>query len=121
MKIKRKYFILLVIIILTSLPLIYKDIIFQEGNPLPILKGIIKLNNSNTYVEIYNNPVTYLTKTNKKNELFEYIEKENSVKFKEQFGSGYIFESNDKNIIITSRQYTRFYKIWFYSEQNIKD
>jgi len=45
MKIKKKYFILIAVIILIIFTLVNKDVIFQEGNPLPIFKGIIQLNN----------------------------------------------------------------------------
>ncbi|MBP1927216.1 hypothetical protein J2Z76_003113 [Sedimentibacter acidaminivorans] len=119
MKIKKKYFILIAVIILIIFTLVNKDVIFQEGNPLPIFKGIIQLNVSNNYVKINNNPITYLTKSNNKNELFGFIEKENSVKFIEQFGSAYLFEGNGKSITMTSKQYTKFYRVWYYSKKNI--
>lgn len=91
--------------------LFYKNIIFQEGNPLPIINGIFKLNDNNTYVLISENPTIYLTKTNIKDDLFEYIKEEYDVKFKEQLGSGYVFEG-DIGLLLTSRQYTRFYQVW---------
>lgn len=117
---KKKIFIFFIIILLITITLIYKNIIFQDGNPLPIFRGIIKLNSSETYVKTKeHNPVTYLTKTSNKEDLFEYIEKEKKVKFIEQLGSSYIFEGIKKNITMTSRQYTRFYTLWYYSEQNI--
>ncbi len=119
MKIKKKYFMLIAVFVLIIFTFINKDVIFQEGNPLPIFKGIIQLNNSNNYVKINNNPITYITKSDSKDELFGFIEKENNVKFKEQFGSAYLFEGKGKSIIMTSKQYTKFYKVWYYSEKNI--
>ena len=57
-----------------------------------------------------------LTKNNNAGDLFSYIEEENRVNFREQMGSGYMFEGDDKNVILVSRQYTRFYQVWRYSE-----
>lgn len=111
MKIRIKYLLFLLILLVILVITMYMDVIFQEGNPLPIINGMFKLNDNNTYVLINENPVTYLTKTNIKDDLFEYIKKEYDVKFKEQFGSGYIFEG-DIRILVTSRQYTRFYQVW---------
>lgn len=109
-KLKYSLLLLIFILILSSM-LFYKNIIFQEGNPLPIINGIFKLNDNNTYVLISENPTIYLTKTNIKDDLFEYIKEEYDVKFKEQLGSGYVFEG-DIGLLLTSRQYTRFYQVW---------
>lgn len=83
---------------------------------MPIIKGVFQLNDDITFAKINDDPVTYLTKCSNKSDLFSYIEEENNVKFKEQMGSGYIFEGEDKNVIMTSRQYTRFYQVWKYTE-----
>lgn len=88
---------------------------------MPILKGIIQLNDTNTFIKINDNPITYVTKTNHKEDLFNYIENEYDVIFKEQMGSGYMFKGTEKGVILTSRQYSRFYQIWQFSERNIKD
>lgn len=119
MKTKKMYLFIILVLILVSLFLFIKDVVFQESNPLPVLNGIIQLNDTNTYSKIKDNPITYITKTNKNKELFNYIEKENNVKFIEQMGSGYIFEGKEKSVILTSKQYTRFYQIWQYSERDV--
>ncbi|MDF2678613.1 MAG: hypothetical protein K0Q97_2967, partial [Bacillota bacterium] len=90
------------------------NVIFQEGNPLPLIKGIVQLNKE-SFVKINEDPVTYMTKAGNKNDLFNYIEKENEVKFKEQMGSGHLFESVDKNLMLVSKQYTKFYQVWYES------
>lgn len=112
MKIRKKYVILLMLLICISAIAMYKDVIFQEGNPLPIINGMIKLYDDNTYVVIGKNPNVYLTKTDNKDDLLKFIEKEYDVKFKEQLGSGHLFEAESTRLILTSRQYTRFYQIW---------
>lgn len=119
MKTKMKFLFLIMTIIFVSLFLFNKDVIFQEGNPISILNGIVRLNDTNTFIKIKDNPTTYLTKTNNKDNLFNYIEKQYDVEFKEQMGSGYIFEGSGKDVTISSRQYTRFYQIWECFERNI--
>ena len=103
----------IIILVVTAVIIVtifsYKNLIFQEGNPMNIIAGIIQLNDVVTYVNINDNPVAYLTKNNNSGGLFSYIEEENRVKFKEQMGSVYIFEGDDKNVILVSRQYMRFY------------
>lgn len=93
----------------------YKDVIYQEGDPLPVIKGIVQLN-SKSYAIIKDNPLKFITKANDKSELFSFIEKENNVKFTDQMGAGYIFDGPDKNVILISKQYTRFYQVWKYTE-----
>lgn len=119
MKTKKIYLLLIIVFILLSLFLFNKDVIFQEGNPISVLKGIIQLNGTSTFVRIKDNPITYVTKTGNSEELFNYIKKEYNVVFKEQMGSGHIFEGSEKSVILTSKQYTRFYQIWEYSDLNI--
>lgn len=112
MKIRKKYIIFLIFLIIISAIAMYKDVIFQEGNPLPVINGMFRLNETNSYVLIDENPIVYLTKTNNKDELFEYIQKQYDIKLKEQLGSGYIFEGENIRLLMTSRQYTRFYQVW---------
>lgn len=112
MKIRMKYIILLIVLIVIATITMYKDVIFQEGNPLPIINGMFRLNEANTYVLINENPTFYLTKTNNEDDLFEYIQNKYNIKLKEQIGAGYIFEGENTRLILTSRQYTRFYQIW---------
>ncbi len=119
MKTKKLYLFLTITIILLLFFLVNKDVIFQEGNPTAVLKGIIQLNDTNTFVKIKDNPTTYVTKTNNNEDLFNYIEAQNGVKFKEHMGSGYMFEDTEKSVVLTSRQYTRFYQIWEFSEHII--
>lgn len=118
MKTKKIYLLLIFTLILASLFLINKDVIFQEGNPITVLKGILQLNEASTFIKIKDNPITYITKTNNNEDLFNYIEKQNDVKFTDQMGSGYIFVGNEKKVILGSRQYSRFYQIWYFEGKN---
>lgn len=88
-------------------------VLFQEGNPLPILKGITVLNiKENKVVQISDEPQRYLTKTDKgSSPITDLMEKE-GWKFDEQLGAGYFFSKGDSKLIIISTQYTRKYRIW---------
>lgn len=111
----------MIIIIIGLILLININAIFQEGNPLPVFKGILQLNDSKTFVKIKDNPVTYITKTNNVDDLVSYIEESDNVRYKEQMGSGHIFEDGNKIVILDSRQYSRHWQVWTYNRKYKKD
>ncbi|HHY21022.1 MAG TPA: hypothetical protein GX525_03880 [Bacilli bacterium] len=113
-------FFAIIILFVAFALVVNKDMIFQEGNPLPIVKGMLSLDDKTTYVKIKENPPTYLTKTNQKDDLFAFIEETNEVSFMEQLGSGYFFEGDGKVAILTSRQYSGSYQVWKYSEKAVE-
>lgn len=110
--IKKIILIVLLVIVVFGFIRIY-PILLQEGNPLPILKGIIELNfSSSDMVKISDEPQRYITKTDKGNSpTIELMEKK-GWKFDDQAGSGYIFSKDDNRKTISSGQYTRKYIIW---------
>lgn len=109
---KKSLIILLIVILLVGI-ISGSPVILQEGNPLPILGGIIKLGVSDdNIVQISNEPRVYISKESVGNiSLVELIEKE-GWKFEEQIGSGYIFSKDMKKIVVGSVQFTRKYRIW---------
>lgn len=119
----KKFMLILamIIVIIGLILLININAILQEGNPIPLFRGILQLNDSETFVKIKDNPVTYITKTNNKDDLFSYIEESDNVSYKEQMGSGHFFEDGNKIVILTSRQYSRYWQIWTYSRKYKKD
>lgn len=110
--IKKIILILLLVILVFGFIMIY-PVLFQEGNPLPILKGIIELSFTNSYIiKISDEPQIYITKTNKGNSpIIELMEKE-GWKFGNQAGSGYLFSKGGNKKVISSVQYTSKYIIW---------
>jgi hypothetical protein len=85
--------------------------ITREENSINIIKAIITVRDK-SYTSIDDNYKSFITKTNDYKELFEYIEKTYTVKYVEQYGSGYTFTGNNTSIILTSRQFTKKYTIW---------
>ena len=107
-----------VIIFLLSVTLILglvivSPVLFQEGNPIPILKGIVELSSSDDkIIKISETPQRYLSKTNVGDTpLIELMDKE-GWEFVEQLGAGYIFSKVSDKLIITSVQYTGKYRVW---------
>lgn len=104
---KTKYIYSILIILALFITLFYK-IIFQEWNPLPMLKGIVKLEvlNSN-YVKIWDNK--YIAQNNTMDRFIE----EKWYTLKDQMWGGYFLENEDlDNIILTKRMFTKKYNIY---------
>lgn len=109
---KKITLIVSLIILIVGFIIIY-PVLFQEGNPLPIAKGIMELNfNGKTIAKVSNKPLRYITKISEGDTpIMKMMDKEGWV-FVEQFGSGYLFSKEEQNKTITSVQYTRKYRIW---------
>jgi len=97
--------------------LYYKPIIFQEGDPKPLLKAVWRLNFSTEKIVKLDLPgEKYLTKSkNGEAALQDYL-KTDSYQFVEQMGSAYFFVNNKNKIIATHKYYSRFYSLWSLSQ-----
>lgn len=117
-KILLKILVCFILVFLIAFAL-YGPVIFQEGNPLPQINGIIKLNSG--HKSIYKLKVEgnkYISKSrNGRESLIEFM-KERDYQFVEQMGAGYFFESaSGERIIVTHRPYTRYYGIWKFTQE----
>ena len=109
---KNKSLILFFLIILIGFIIIY-PILFQEGNPLPILKGIVELSiRGDDIVKISDEPQRYISKTDREDSPMIKLMEEESWEFYDQMGSGYVFEKDEDRKIVSSVQYTKKYIIW---------
>jgi hypothetical protein len=112
-----KRILIIILIILTAILLIYWEPLFQEGNPLPVLSGIIKLNFTGENIAQIDGS-KYITKSKNGVNSINRFMKEKGYKLIDQMGSGYIFEKEDKTtIIITHRYYSTSYEIWHFPDQ----
>jgi len=109
----------IILVLLVAILLIYRKPLFQEGNPLPVLSGIIKLNLTNeNIVKITEDGSKYITKSKNGVDSITQFMKEKGYKLADQMGAGYIFEKEDKStILITHRFYSTFYDIWYFPKQ----
>lgn len=111
---KKKTFIIFIILILFLLILsivLYLPAIFQEGNPLPIIKGIVRLQLSDEKlisIDLYR----YITRTEGSDDVIISFLDNKGWKFGEQFGSAYIFKKQSNSLTIEGIQYSRYYRIW---------
>jgi len=91
--------------------------LFQEGNPIPILTSIMGLEISNSDYEqfseskIRNRYVSANTGKSRNNVIREFM-KEKGWDFKEQMGSGLVFENGGETLVIETRQYSNHYIVW---------
>ncbi|MGD6800987.1 hypothetical protein ACQCVK_11875 [Rossellomorea vietnamensis] len=89
----------------------------QEGNPVPYLAAIGQYELSNNgYHEVLRttNRIRYISEFEDKYPLGMAIEYMESLgwEFKEQIGSGLMFEKGGETITIETRQYSKHYFIW---------
>lgn len=112
---KRKHFfsVAVIFIFIFFSCMIFGPTLFQEGNPLPILQGIIRLQLvDDNVVQISKNTERYMTKTESGEEAFIVFMKSKGFTFKEQFGAGFVFEKQGDSITVLCRSYSRYFKIW---------
>lgn len=117
---KRKTLILICIVIFVAFGMFTyfnRDIVFQEGNPFPVVSAVTKLTFSDApYVQFSSEPTKYIAHTRSSKEanyalVKEYM-KAHDFSFKQQLGSTLVFENEKEQSIVSTRQYTKHYFIW---------
>ncbi|MBM7661195.1 hypothetical protein JOC85_001967 [Bacillus mesophilus] len=94
----------------------------QEENPIPILTAIMKLELTDKgYEKIPNSidGVKYVSKPNR-NDPYGVVKEfllQEGWSFKEQMGSGLIFEKHDETFVVETRQYSKHYYLWNVPEE----
>lgn len=95
----------------------YGSVLFQEGNPIPLIISAIKLELSDSeYVQFAKTEKRsrYMSEAKDKNSydvVKEYMETKGWA-FKEQMGSGLIFSKDGEDAVVEVRQFSRHYFIW---------
>lgn len=114
MKKKVGYLVGILLILTLILVFIFRDSIFQCGNPIPYIKKIVTLNEDKKFAKVYKDKdkEIYITKKEDYEDLHKYIEDKYKVSFLEQIGSGFIFVSHNKNITLTGEVYLKNYQVW---------
>ncbi|MFA5109393.1 MAG: hypothetical protein WC458_02530 [Patescibacteria group bacterium] len=112
-------FVSATILVLGIFIFLYSPVIFQEGNFWPQIKGITQLTFSKSnIVKLSGTDNRYLTKSQGGPMIVEAFMKDRGYEYTDQMGSGYFYKSSDKTIVLTGRQYSRFYVIWTITENN---
>jgi len=107
----------LAILVLGVFMVFYSNVIFQEGNPWPQIKGITELSFSNKdIVKLDSQENKYITKSDNFETIKSFM-KEKGYDFTEQMGSAYLFKSNiATNAIVVHKHYSRYYSLWIVNE-----
>jgi len=91
----------------------YSKVIFQEGNPWPEIRAISQLTfDGSDMVKLSGSDNKYLTKSQGGPKTVDTFMKDRGYEYTDQMGSGYFYKSSDKTVVLTRRQYSRFYTIW---------
>ncbi|WP_160722882.1 hypothetical protein [Bacillus sp. USDA818B3_A] len=99
--------------------------LFQEGNPIPLLVSIVKLKLTDTdYVQFLNTEKQsrYLSSDTSHppyKQVKEFM-KSKGWDFEEQMGSGLIFLKDEKEALVMTRQYSKYFVIWDVSKSVIR-
>ena len=114
---KKRVGYLLGISLVLLLMLLFKGSIFQCGNPILYVEKIITLDEEKKFAQVYKDKEIYITKKGDYEDLHKYIQDKYKVSFLEQMGSGFIFVSYTKKIILTSEIYLKNYEVWNVKEE----
>lgn len=94
----------------------YGNVIFQEGDPIPLIRSIAKLEFTDADFVLYaQGPDQYVSEFESGSDRYKVVKdfmQEKGWAFKEQMGSGLIFEKDGDKIVVETRQYTRNYFVW---------
>jgi len=102
-------------------------ILKQEDNPIQVIGGIIQLNIRGLDLYEYDSNMEskqYITASKEGFEIIQMLLEDEGWLFKEQFGSGYLFESSantEENTTISSVQFTRYFKLWLIPQTAFKE
>ncbi|MBP3950245.1 hypothetical protein J7W16_03800 [Bacillus sp. YZJH907-2] len=89
--------------------------LIQEGNPIPYLVSIMKLELSNKgYEQAADtlNETSYVSAEKEYPSVVIDFMKEKDWDYKEQIGSGLVFERSQETITISTRKYSKNYFLW---------
>ncbi len=105
------------IVIFILLVLLYRPVIFQEGNPWSQIKGMVQLKfGDSDIVKLSGSDNRFMTES-KNGTMIQDFMKTKGYEFTEQMGSGYFFKSTTgQTAIATHRYYSRYYSLWTITE-----
>ncbi|WP_078543491.1 hypothetical protein [Litchfieldia alkalitelluris] len=86
--------------------------LYQEGNPVPIVGSILKLEWSDSGFESFEVD-HHVSKVDQEYVAVKSFMEERGWSFVEQMGSGFIFEkSGEETVVVETRLFSRHYYLW---------
>lgn len=89
----------------------YSPVILQENNLMVVSRSIVKLKLSNEKIVLMDSE-RYITETKGSDDTIISFMKDKGGSFKEQVGAGFIFEKQGNSLIVVSRQYSKYFRVW---------
>ena len=91
--------------------------LFQEGNPTPILFGILKLELTNEpyqQIALSHGGIRFISKhkSGQNKQILIHFMAQKGWIYKEQMESGYLFERDGQSVVVETRLYTKHYLLW---------
>ncbi|KGX93333.1 hypothetical protein N781_12790 [Pontibacillus halophilus JSM 076056 = DSM 19796] len=114
---------LLIIVMILLYP--FRDTLFQEGNPFPVMKGIISIQwFGQDYVQISESANSYISKTDKEDDE-QYLSAKNYMQtygwvFEKQADDSLLFVQDGKSITVELRMYTKDYYVFEAPKDQLK-
>jgi hypothetical protein len=107
----------ILVVVIAFIVIRFGSALFQEGNPLPILISILKLEITKDAYEQFSETDQRIgfVSDGKGSSRYDVINdqmEELGWSFKEQLGSGLVYTKNKENLVVETRQYTKHYMIW---------
>ncbi len=100
----------IIILITLAVLVISQPVIFQEGNPLPVIAAIIKIEfGASDITQV--SPTKYLQKAGPPEPLNRLLAAE-GWRFVEQLGAGYFYARNTENLFVMGRMLTTRYLVF---------
>ncbi|MED3690078.1 hypothetical protein P4534_14885 [Peribacillus butanolivorans] len=112
---KSKFFRFFIIILALIFVLVFikRDVIFQEGNPIPLAIAITKLTFQDVeMVRVWQNPDQYIVKQGNYEPFIKYMEDEGE-NYIGEFEDGFLFENEKGNVTshIGIKSFTKYYDL----------
>lgn len=116
---KRNYpFVGIVLFIVVVCLIIMMPILTQENNTIFVLSGVVKLTFGSDDIVEYDHDDSfkyYISKSETGEESIEELMYDDNFLLSDQVGSAFTFTDSDdssKTIVVESRQFTRYYRLW---------
>ena len=101
-----------VLLVITVFVFSYRHVVFQEGNPLPFLGGIIKLTfTKSEVIKVSEKPELFIEKSKSNHQSFIRLMAREGYVFNDQIGAGLIFEKDGSKVIAITSMFTRYYEV----------
>ncbi len=114
---KKRSWVLSVLLFLLMVVITQRTVLFQEGNPLAIGWGVAQLAVGDAeIVQISEEPVKYLMDADTNAEPFIKMMRKKGWHFEERMGGGLVFKKQGEAFLATQRMWTRQYIVVSYSD-----